>query len=203
MLTLFRELNDAFGPQFVQPIANIMENLINIVPNVKRNKEECARLMENIQPVLYAIINLYLRSEPVESLAPALVDNIGKFLKWIATRPAILNDIGVMKKTVKHMHEESLELIETLSDDSTSSDRSSVYLGANMSNNSSSSFSMLPTKPKIFYGRESEVKNIMELLSQQSPRIALLEEGGMGKTSLAKAILHHPDTCSRISKHQH
>jgi hypothetical protein len=37
MLTLFRELNDAFGPQFVQPIANIMENLINIVP-VRRSE---------------------------------------------------------------------------------------------------------------------------------------------------------------------
>jgi hypothetical protein len=41
--------------------------------------------MENIQPVLYAIINLHLRSEPVESLAPALVDNIGKFLKWVGS----------------------------------------------------------------------------------------------------------------------
>ncbi|KAJ7336779.1 P-loop containing nucleoside triphosphate hydrolase protein, partial [Mycena albidolilacea] len=57
----------------------------------------------------------------------------------------------------------------------------------------------LPSKPKIFYGRESEVKNIMKLLSQQLPRIAILGGGGMGKTSLAKAILHHSDTCVKFA----
>ncbi|KAJ7934125.1 P-loop containing nucleoside triphosphate hydrolase protein, partial [Mycena leptocephala] len=51
----------------------------------------------------------------------------------------------------------------------------------------------LPSKPKIFHGRESELKHIVETLPQESPRIALLGGGGMGKTSLARAALHHPD----------
>jgi hypothetical protein len=37
--------------------------------------------MENIHPVLYAIINLYLKSETVESLAPEVLHNIGKFME--------------------------------------------------------------------------------------------------------------------------
>jgi hypothetical protein len=37
--------------------------------------------MENIHPVLYAIISLYLKSETGGSLAPALLDNIGKFME--------------------------------------------------------------------------------------------------------------------------
>ncbi|KAJ7834874.1 P-loop containing nucleoside triphosphate hydrolase protein, partial [Mycena olivaceomarginata] len=56
----------------------------------------------------------------------------------------------------------------------------------------------LPSKPKIFYGRESEVKNIMTMLSQASSRIAILGGGGMGKTSLAKVVLHHPDTSAKF-----
>jgi Cdc6-like AAA superfamily ATPase len=57
---------------------------------------------------------------------------------------------------------------------------------------------MLPSIPKIFHGRESELDNIMKTLSQQSPRIAILGGGGMGKTSLARAVLHHADTCVKF-----
>ncbi|KAJ7431783.1 P-loop containing nucleoside triphosphate hydrolase protein, partial [Mycena latifolia] len=52
--------------------------------------------------------------------------------------------------------------------------------------------SMLPAKPKIFHGREVELDEILEILQQTSPRIAILGAGGMGKTSLAKATLHDP-----------
>ncbi|KAJ7349632.1 hypothetical protein DFH08DRAFT_996813 [Mycena albidolilacea] len=244
-LTLLKGLNGAFGPPFIQPIANTIESLINMVQNVKRNKDECAQLMENIHPVLYAIINLHLKAETVESLSPEMLDNIGKFMETlhkiytflegqqdgnrfkylfrnnevqklfrdchaglnqavevfeVTTRPLWVNDIDVMKKTAQLMHEELFELIQTLSDSSTNSNRSSVYQSGNESKNSSTSFSMLPPKPKIFYGRQSEVETIMKMLIQESPRIAILGGGGMGKTSLAKAILHYPQT---LEKFQH
>ncbi|KAJ7447022.1 P-loop containing nucleoside triphosphate hydrolase protein, partial [Mycena latifolia] len=60
--------------------------------------------------------------------------------------------------------------------------------------------SMVPAKPKIFHGRESELKKIVGLLHQESPRIAILGAGGMGKTSLAKATLHHPDIGSKYEQ---
>ncbi|KAJ7306945.1 P-loop containing nucleoside triphosphate hydrolase protein [Mycena albidolilacea] len=221
-LTLLKELNDAFGPPFIQPIANTIESLISMAQIVKRNKDECARLMENIHPVLYAIISLHLKSETVQFLPPAMQDNIGMFMETlhkiytfleaqqdgnklkhlfrhnemqnllegchagldqaaevfnITTGPAIISEIDAIKETSQHMHEELLELIQTLSDASTTSDRSS---------------------PKIFHGRESEVENIMKVLSQESPRIAILGGGGMGKTSLARTVLHHPDTCTKF-----
>jgi hypothetical protein len=135
-----------------------------------------------------------------------------------------------MKKTAMLMHDELLDLIQTLSDVSTDSDWSSVCtwftihalnsvqarfiwvqmiqktgIGPSLRMNpfshfleSSTSFSMLPSKPKILHGRESEVENIMKMLSQASPRIAILGGGGMGKTSLAKAVLHHTDTSDKF-----
>ncbi|KAJ6472024.1 P-loop containing nucleoside triphosphate hydrolase protein, partial [Mycena sanguinolenta] len=58
----------------------------------------------------------------------------------------------------------------------------------------------LPPKPKIFHGRETELEDIMKILGQQTPRIAILGGGGMGKTSLAKAALHHSDTLTRFEQ---
>ncbi|KAJ7706630.1 P-loop containing nucleoside triphosphate hydrolase protein, partial [Mycena metata] len=58
----------------------------------------------------------------------------------------------------------------------------------------------LPSKPKIFHGRESELEDIIQLLAQDSPRLAILGGGGMGKTSLARAVLHHPDTCAKFQE---
>lgn len=52
---------------------------------------------------------------------------------------------------------------------------------------------MLPSQPKIFNGREAELYKILQLFRQDTPRIVILGAGGMGKTSLARAVLHHPD----------
>ncbi|KAF8209128.1 hypothetical protein K438DRAFT_258130 [Mycena galopus ATCC 62051] len=116
----------------------------------------------------------------------------------IQTQTQTLDEIRDFRKTANLMHKEMMELIENLSDTTTVSERSSVYLGVNESKNSSNSFSMLPSKPKIFHGREKELDHILRLINQQPPRIAILGGGGMGKTSLARAVLHHPDTSSKF-----
>ncbi|KAJ7034063.1 hypothetical protein C8F04DRAFT_956937 [Mycena alexandri] len=56
---------------------------------------------------------------------------------------------------------------------------------------------MLPAEPKIFYGREKELTDILKLFKQESPRIAILGAGGMGKTSLSKAVLHHSEITTK------
>ncbi|KAJ7716774.1 P-loop containing nucleoside triphosphate hydrolase protein, partial [Mycena metata] len=56
---------------------------------------------------------------------------------------------------------------------------------------SSNSISMLPAEPKIFHGRDLEFADILKLFNQDTPRMAILGAGGIGKTSLARAILHH------------
>ncbi|KAJ7046318.1 hypothetical protein C8F04DRAFT_1063946 [Mycena alexandri] len=176
IVTLLTELNDAFSPPFVPVISNTIPSLINAVQNVKRNKKECAELTEKVPRVLYAIINLHIKSETAGSLPPSLLNHVGKFMETlhkiyvfveaqqdgnkiaqlfrnnemsnllkechagldqamkvfgVSTGAAMFNDIGDMKKGANYMHEELLAVIQTLSDASTISDKSLVYLGAN------------------------------------------------------------------------
>ncbi|KAJ7927342.1 P-loop containing nucleoside triphosphate hydrolase protein, partial [Mycena leptocephala] len=63
--------------------------------------------------------------------------------------------------------------------------------------------SMLPAEPKIFHGRDSEISQILQLFSQGSPRIAILGAGGMGKTNLARTVLHHSEMIAKYEQHRH
>ncbi|KAJ7493580.1 hypothetical protein FB451DRAFT_1164474 [Mycena latifolia] len=241
-IPLLNELNDSFGAPFLQAISNTTLSLITGVQKVKRNKEECVQLMENIHVLLYAIVNLHIKSETGGSLPPTTLDHIGKFtetlhkihrfvemqqdgskirhffrqneisallgscheglqqaLEVFRMDANIFSNIAEMQKTAEGMHIELLELLSTLSNGTASDRSSSIYRNPNGS--SSNSFSMLPSKPKIFHGRESELQDIVNLLNQESPRIAILGAGGMGKTSLARAALHHPDVASKYKHH--
>jgi hypothetical protein len=112
-----------------------------------------------------------------------------------------------MEIRTETMHNELLELISTLSDRSSSVmtvcgfscvediDIQIYYKTASFS--SSDSLSMLQPKPQIFHGRESELENIVTNLTKEAARIAILGAGGMGKTSLARTALHHPDIAAK------
>ncbi|KAJ7107006.1 P-loop containing nucleoside triphosphate hydrolase protein [Mycena epipterygia] len=54
-----------------------------------------------------------------------------------------------------------------------------------------SEYHWLKEQPKIFHGRESELEDIVTGLLQESAHIAILGAGGIGKTSLARAAMHH------------
>ncbi|KAJ6549262.1 hypothetical protein DFH09DRAFT_1087018 [Mycena vulgaris] len=105
------------------------------------------------------------------------------------------SSVREMEKKTQEIQNELLELIANFSDWETSDGASSMYEKFN-----NRSFSMLPAKPKIFYGRETELETILQNLAQDSPRVAILGAGGMGKTSLARAALHHPDIATKYAQ---
>ncbi|KAJ7725185.1 P-loop containing nucleoside triphosphate hydrolase protein, partial [Mycena metata] len=243
-VTLLEELNDAFGPPFIQPIVKTVQALMTGVQKVKKNKDECFQLVEGIYQVLYSIIHLHLKSETAGSLPPSVLDKIAEFTDTlhkiytfleiqqdgnkirqffrqsevnkllkdcytgldqanetfkVQTGFTMLNNVIQIQREAETMYKDLLEIIAKLSDSTISDSSSSVfYREANGSQLSSNSFSLLPSRPKIFHGRDSELKHILEVLYKDAPRIAILGGGGMGKTSLARAVLHHTDTCTKF-----
>ncbi|KAJ6464905.1 hypothetical protein C8R45DRAFT_939750 [Mycena sanguinolenta] len=112
------------------------------------------------------------------------------------SQAALFHGINEMCMKTQHMHAELLEMISAVSD-STISDYASSIQTLNKSQASSQSLSLLPSMPQIFHGRESELTQIVQLLNQQCAKIAILGPGGIGKTDLARAALHHPDVAAK------
>ncbi|KAJ7082790.1 hypothetical protein C8R44DRAFT_904772 [Mycena epipterygia] len=242
VLPLLHEFSDICGTPFIPAIANTTLSLITLVQNVKKNKDECIQIMENVHQVLYAIVNLHIKSGTETSLPPATLSNLGMLTETLHKVHAFMEalqdgnkikhffrqsemktlliqcrtglqqavdvfkteggvnmhgNIVKMRQETEKIHKELLELISTSSDGTISDRSSSIHHWANDLHSSSNSISMLPAKPKILHGRESELKHMVETLQQEPARIAILGAGGMGKTSLAKAALHHPDIITK------
>ncbi|KAJ7812594.1 hypothetical protein B0H13DRAFT_1926066 [Mycena leptocephala] len=112
----------------------------------------------------------------------------------------IMKDITEMQEEAEKRHKSVLNMVEAASDRTSSDGASSISRFYSGSHNSSTSISMLPSEPKIFHGRESELSDILSLFNQGSPRIAILGGGGMGKTSLARAVIHHIEIAGRYEQ---
>ncbi|KAJ7794633.1 hypothetical protein B0H14DRAFT_3159013 [Mycena olivaceomarginata] len=98
-------------------------------------------------------------------------------------------------------HQELLELISSQSGsiDNASIGRGSLNARLILCNQSSDSLSLLPAHPKIFHGREPELKDLIDTLLCDPARVAILGPGGMGKTTLAIAALHHPSIMEKYN----
>ncbi|KAJ7783997.1 hypothetical protein DFH07DRAFT_997497 [Mycena maculata] len=101
---------------------------------------------------------------------------------------SLISDIKDFQQYAEEKHQEVLQLIACLSDGA-SSDRAS------------SGFPVYKTEPKIFHGRNSEVSDVIKAFTEGTPRIAILGVGGIGKTSLARAVLHHPTITTQYQQH--
>ncbi|KAJ7655951.1 hypothetical protein B0H17DRAFT_1146285 [Mycena rosella] len=99
--------------------------------------------------------------------------------------------VGVASALIEmHLDTESRhqELLELISSGSLTT-ASSIW-GSSV-NDSSGTLSLLPPSPKIFHGRDSELNDLIGTLLTESARVVVLGPGGMGKTTVAMAALHH------------
>ncbi|KAF8147946.1 hypothetical protein K438DRAFT_1779810 [Mycena galopus ATCC 62051] len=157
---------------FLEPICTITSTLVTSVLNVKRNKDDCTQMLEQIYEMLYGINSAVLSSRRDENIAQGLLALTKTLLKGCTTQL-----------------EQALEVFK-------------ISRLLSSSQTSSSSLSLLPSEPKVFHGRESEVSAIIKSFHHKTPRVAVLGTGGMGKTCLSRVVLHHPEVATRYKQHR-
>ncbi|KAJ7277472.1 hypothetical protein C8J57DRAFT_1466013 [Mycena rebaudengoi] len=109
-----------------------------------------------------------------------------------------LSQMAQVQKESREQHVELLALLAAYPD-LTDSDSTSVNGTLSSSGRSSESILILPPPPQIFHGRESALACVVNTLTGETARIAILGTGGMGKTTLAIAALHNPDVAAKFS----
>ncbi|KAJ7108366.1 hypothetical protein C8R43DRAFT_1243548 [Mycena crocata] len=108
--------------------------------------------------------------------------------------------LASMQEDAQRQHEELVALLAE-HPDLTNSERAFSVTGTLSSlGNSSGSLSILPAPPQIFHGRDSELRAVLWILAEDFARVAILGAGGMGKTSLAVAVLHQPDVVNKFPR---
>ncbi|KAF8193165.1 P-loop containing nucleoside triphosphate hydrolase protein [Mycena galopus ATCC 62051] len=148
------------------------------------------------QQELGTIKRLFKKSE-----IAAQLDSCERELKATSEIFAMNNTVGIasslvnFRTDIERRHQEVMELISLQSgffDSASSVGSVSTQMHRSSLNTSSGSFSLLPASPKIFHGRDSELNDLVTTLLADPPKVAILGPGGMGKTTLALAALHHP-----------
>ncbi|KAJ7486920.1 hypothetical protein FB451DRAFT_1535193 [Mycena latifolia] len=223
-------VSESLKTPFLQPISITMHSLLTAVQmcqTVRRNQDECTQMLEQIHELLYAVIWVHLhrtlhkihtfveaeeekskikqffRQGEMRALLKACHMGLEQALEVFKIQGAtILSDVIDMQQDAQKTHQEVLELISALSDEGTSDSGSYISRVFSSTHNSSNSFSLLPSEPKISHGREVEVSAIIQQLNKPIPRVAILGGGGMGKTSLARAILHCPEISAKYQQHR-
>ncbi|KAJ7794302.1 hypothetical protein B0H14DRAFT_3159149 [Mycena olivaceomarginata] len=116
----------------------------------------------------------------------------------------IMTDLSKMRQEAEQRNQEVLRMIGELSD-TTSADglsmTSRVYSGSHNSNLQLNLNLNATLRTKDIPWTDSELSDILQLFNQGTPRIAILGSGGMGKTSLARAVIHHAQIKTRYQQH--
>ncbi|KAJ7267900.1 P-loop containing nucleoside triphosphate hydrolase protein, partial [Mycena rebaudengoi] len=121
--------------------------------------------------------------------------NYSQELFKVRAAGSTIRQVAEMRKDAKQQHEELVSLLRSTSD--LRSDHSSVIGSLSSLGHSSGSFSMFPPYPHIFHGRDAALQHIVNILIQDSAQVAILGMGGIGKTSLAIAVLHDTEVATK------
>nr|GAT46848.1 predicted protein [Mycena chlorophos] len=175
---------DGLPPSVVEALGNFSETLQKIA-TVLRAQQGQGR------------IRRLLKASETATLLGECKTSLAGILKTFALELQLnfVQETGHLKDNAEERHRQLQELLAVEQDSSSLSKDMSIR-GAS----STSLLSLLPAAPKIFHGRDTELGHLVNSLATEFVRVAILGAGGMGKTTLALAALHHEDVAVKYPR---
>ncbi|KAJ7662514.1 hypothetical protein B0H14DRAFT_3698892 [Mycena olivaceomarginata] len=138
--------------------------------------------------IFATIVELSL--ETSEKILPSLLQSMVKLAECL---------LGSTPKTdlraiEEHKHHQLLSILALKG----GSDTASILSEDSTFSSSTGCQSDIQSPKQIFHGCESELNDVVTNLLQDGRRVAILGPGGIGKTSFAKAVMHHADLVARF-----
>ncbi|KAJ7462425.1 hypothetical protein FB451DRAFT_1495573 [Mycena latifolia] len=195
-----RDLARAAKVPFIGLAADLSQSIVETIIATDSSKDEYTEIVQQINELISAVLSAYESTQIDGILPPSVLYDIGKFTEFLKNIDSCLKaqrNFGRLRKLLKPSETEvklrayKVELQRALDEFRANSDRVLYGLANECLAYSRHLREVLPPAPQIFHGRDAELKEVINLLKQDSPRIAVLGPGGIGETSLAQAALHH------------
>ncbi|KAJ7763377.1 hypothetical protein B0H16DRAFT_1455230 [Mycena metata] len=192
-------LSHALRTPFLGAITTTTRSLLKGVETIKHNEDECNHLLQRVQEVLRTIIHIHLESETEGELPPSVLNHLGEFTETIHKIHTFLESQQGSSRLRRFFRQAELS---TLLKDCKS--------GLQWAHDAFKNVEQMRKTEEMMH---QEVLNMIENLSDGTasdgastgsfPRIAVLGAGGMGKTSLARAVVHDAQIISMFGPNRH
>ncbi|KAJ7828599.1 hypothetical protein B0H13DRAFT_2289955 [Mycena leptocephala] len=195
--------NDNLNAPFLGAICNTTQSLLKNVQSVKQNKDDCTKLMEQTVDLLNAIIAVHITSDACAELPPSVLHDIGKFTSTLHKIHTFV-EAQQTGSTLKRIFRQA-EMSNLLKDC-----KAGLQQGFESFQIHTAKFAVeITERQQEMQKKHQEVLKMIEALSDttSSEKASTISKiysgaGGMGKTTLARAIIHHTEITSRYDQHR-
>ncbi|KAJ6471177.1 hypothetical protein DFH09DRAFT_1110643 [Mycena vulgaris] len=97
----FEMVSSGVKAPFLETISKTTRSLLTVVQSMKKNTEDCTRMLEQIHELLYAIIHLHISSDLNGESAPNMLDNLVHYKKSTPSLKRSKKQAGLRNSSVK------------------------------------------------------------------------------------------------------
>ncbi|KAJ7866451.1 hypothetical protein B0H14DRAFT_3593982 [Mycena olivaceomarginata] len=214
---LLRTTSESTNTPYLRAIAGASALLMDTVVVVRKNKEECLRMAEQVVTIITALVDICTNNS---ELSPSILNSIATFSETLQkVLMFVRNQVGksLVKRVIRHLEDASalsecqsalghaVQLFKLQCEIATAAALAQIQTISTKRNCEFVNLVMgSESRSTIFHGRDTELQHVVStLVAENSSRIAILGPGGIGKTSLALAVLYNQEVATKFQSERH